>query len=713
MPRLFVFLLLCTYFLKSPASTIDKAYKALGEYDYFTAKKLFYSQLKRCPAEAAYGLTTIYYRNDNPFHKLDSAYKYILICKNNFKTLPADKALKLKTTYRLTDSCIAALHDSVCIKAYIVYLKNNNIPSAEKYASTYYESNYINDVLCRRDSLVFNEVKKNMQSGIIINYIKTYPQSCYLPNALQLLEYAIYQEITLPKNDSAYLNYIKQYPNTKYTQQAKEELLTYYIEHKSIAGIYYCIKNINPSYYAWNTLFSLEVKDYTEKNLHGFLDKYPDYPDKQQLEEEFTYWKIPLLSVKHKGKYGFADTTGRIYIEPLYDDVEDFNEGFSLAEKNNLYGYINKAGRVKIDFTYKNATSFNHQVAIVQPGNKGVYLIDHSGKKVSAEYDEIADFVDNAAIVKKDNAFGAINYNGEELIKPTYTYLSDFSENMAAYMQNNKYGFINKQGFSVIAPLYSWVSAFKNNQCRVKVDNRLGVINKKGDFIIQPQYDLIDEAYKGMYLVVKNNLYGFIDTSGCFLSEIKYAYNPSLKTKDLCNGEFMRLIKSNSNKEELQDRNGVKYFSQENLTQIQLGDNDLLAAIRYNKYQFITTGKATLPKTTFNKITTDKTYWYVRNDKGITVYSLDLKKKLFTLKADDIKQIAPNFFTYANDDGTGLINKTGTILLPAFFESATPTLLPDLFYIERKEKGAYFNVNALRFIWQEEGFNPAYIADEE
>ncbi len=705
-----VFLLLCTFFFKSPASNIDKAYKALQVYDYFKAKNLFYTQLKKNKVEAAFGLATIYYRNDNPFHKLDSAYKYILICRDNYKTLTAEKILKLKTTYHLNDTSIATLHDSISAKAYIVYLKNNTVPSAEMYVSTYYESNYVNNILCRRDSLVFNAIKNNTTSDTITNYIKTYPQSCYLVNAMRLREYVIYREITLPKNDSSFLNYIKQYPNTKHTQQAKEELLTYYIEHKNITGIYYYIKKIKPSYYVWNTLFSLEVKDYTEKNLHGFLDKYPDYPDKQQLEEEFTYWKIPLLSIKHKGKYGFADSTRKVYIEPMYDDAEDFNEGFALVEKNNLYGYINKAGRVKIDFTFKNASSFSHQVAIAQK-DKGVYLIDHAGKKISNEYDEIADFTDNTAIVKKDNAFGAINYNGEELIKPSYSYLSDFSENMAAYMQNNKYGFINKQGFTVIAPNYSWVSAFKNKQCRVKVDNHLGVINKKGDFIIEPLYDFIDEPYKGIYLVVKNNLYGFIDTSGCFLSEIKYTYNPALKTADLTNGKFMRLIKNN--KEELQDKNGIKYFSQDNISQIQLSDHDLIAALKYNKYLFLSTGKATLPKTTFNKIATDKNYWYCKNDKGFSVYNIDLKEKLFTIQTDEIKLIAHNLFSYTNDDGTGLINKNGTILLEAFFEEVTPTLLPDVFYITRKEKGAYFNVNTLKFIWQEEGFNPAYIADEE
>ena len=537
-----------------------------------------------------------------------------------------------------------------------------------------------------------------------------YPQSCYLQNACWLLDYAIYQETTASKNDAAYLNYIKQNGNTKYTQQAKEELLAYYIQTKNATGIYYYIKNINASYYAWNALFSLEIKNYAKKNLQSFLEKYPDYPDKKQLEEEFVYWQTPLFSIKNVGKYGFADSTGKICIEPLYNEVEDFKEGYALAEKDNLYGYINKAGRVKIDFQYTDASSFSQQTAIVQQ-HKTSFLIDHAAKKISADYDDIADFVENTAIVKKNNLYGAINHSGEEIIKSSFFGLSDFTENVAAFMQNNKYGFINKQGFTVIAPIFTWVSGFKNNQCRVKIDNRLGVINKHGDFIIEPKYDVIDEPYKGIYLVVKNNLYGFIDSTGCSLSEIKYAYNPSLRAADLTNGAFMRLIKDN--REELQDKNGAKYFTQEKFVQIQLGENDIVAGLKKNKAQFYSISKTTLPKTIFNKVYTDKKYWYCNNDKGFSVFTSSLKEKLFTVHADEVKFLSDNFFTYASDNGNGIITKTGAVVLEAFFDEITATHEPNIFYIERKEKGAYFNVNTFKFIWQENGFNPAYIADEE
>src|ERR1017187_7123589 len=125
MTKSFILLLLLNCFFKSPASTIDKAYKALHEYDYFKAKKLFYSQLKKNTTEAAFGLATIYSRNDNSFYKLDSSYKYILICRENYKNLSPEKTLKLKTNFHLNDSCIEALHDSICQKAYFIFLNNS------------------------------------------------------------------------------------------------------------------------------------------------------------------------------------------------------------------------------------------------------------------------------------------------------------------------------------------------------------------------------------------------------------------------------------------------------------------------------------------------------------------------------------------------------------------------------------------------------------
>ena len=72
----------CLFFVNLGwANKITKGFEALQEFNYFEAKKLFTKSLKKYPAPASFGLATIYYRKDNPFHSLDSAYKYIGIAK--------------------------------------------------------------------------------------------------------------------------------------------------------------------------------------------------------------------------------------------------------------------------------------------------------------------------------------------------------------------------------------------------------------------------------------------------------------------------------------------------------------------------------------------------------------------------------------------------------------------------------------------------------
>ena len=52
-------------------SKINKANEALDVYDYFKAKKLFYSAIEKSKVEANYGLAVIYSRTDNPFSNID------------------------------------------------------------------------------------------------------------------------------------------------------------------------------------------------------------------------------------------------------------------------------------------------------------------------------------------------------------------------------------------------------------------------------------------------------------------------------------------------------------------------------------------------------------------------------------------------------------------------------------------------------------------
>jgi len=53
---------------------VDKAFESLQDFNYFEAKKLFEKSQSNYPCLSSYGLSLIYFRTDNPFHNVDSAY---------------------------------------------------------------------------------------------------------------------------------------------------------------------------------------------------------------------------------------------------------------------------------------------------------------------------------------------------------------------------------------------------------------------------------------------------------------------------------------------------------------------------------------------------------------------------------------------------------------------------------------------------------------
>jgi len=705
MRALLLTILLISCFCSVRASEIENGFKALAIYDYFKAKAIFYKELKKHPAQAGFGLATIYYRNDNPFHQLDSSYKYISLSLDHFSLLPTEKKSAIKIKFPINDSTLLNLHDSICKKAFLKLMLQPDEVGAEKYLGVYHRSKFTKKVLCLRDSFIFHQPNRKLSVEAFKQYIYTYPQSCYLHDAHSLLEFALYMETTADKTDKAYIAYIEKYPKAKYIPYAKEELLNYYIKNKNAAGIHNFIQLFGATYpttLAWNMLLGIEAPHHTKPELESFLARYKDYPKREELEEEFVFWQTPFLLIKKNDKFGYCDTTGKLMIEPAYADAEDFSEGYAAVQKNDLYGYINKAAKTKIEFQYTEASGFLNNVAIVQKDKK-YFLIDYSNKTLSAKYDDIAEFSEGLAIVKKNNLFGAINLNGQEIIKPSFDMISDYTEGLAVVLKNAKYGFLDKQGFVAIAPIYDWVSSFKNGQARAQFNKLYGVINRKGDFIIQPAFDLIDESYTGVYLLVKNNLYGFADSTGCFISEIKYQYQPSLKTEMLTDGKFLRLI--HPKKQELQNINGGKYFTEHLFEEIGLPVNNFVLAKEKNKYSLYNLHKPALSKRSVENAFSDGKYWYLKTKKGLSVYDLAIEKLLFVLEADKAVSFGANYFLAEGQDGKGLVDKIGGEILPMQYEKIKRTSLKNILYVERNEKGAYFNTSARNFIWKEDGFD--------
>lgn len=80
------------------------------------------------------------------------------------------------------------------------------------------------------------------------------------------------------------------------------------------------------------------------------------------------------------GKWGVADNTGKVIVEPQYYAVDFCSDGLIKVDYDG-YGYIDKTGKVVIPLIYDYALNFKEGLAGVEKDGK-MGFIDKTGKTV-------------------------------------------------------------------------------------------------------------------------------------------------------------------------------------------------------------------------------------------------------------------------------------------------------------------------------------------
>ncbi|HRD38825.1 MAG TPA: hypothetical protein PLC65_09340, partial [Bacteroidia bacterium] len=229
---LFFYLILTAFSLRG--AKINQAYEALSIYDYFKAKKLFYEVLKKQPnAPAAYGLSTLFYRSDNPFSNADSAAKYITRAGNFFKKS------RVKESYNgfIIDSLhISILADSIAQKLLKKALLANNTSDLEAFLvkNPFAPQNLKQQALLKRDQLVFSQNQYYNNSDSTYSVLLRFPQSHLYPELQTLCDKQLFEEYTVLKSAQVYIDFIRQYPTNKFIGKAQDDLFQLYRKNNDV-----------------------------------------------------------------------------------------------------------------------------------------------------------------------------------------------------------------------------------------------------------------------------------------------------------------------------------------------------------------------------------------------------------------------------------------------------------------------------------------------
>jgi len=275
-----------------------------------------------------------------------------------------------------------------------------------------------------------------------------------------------------------------------------------------------------------------------------------------------------IVLVKDEGRgysksgdlYGFADTTGKIIVEPKYVAVQSFQDGLAAVNLStdpyeNSWSYIDKTGAVVIDGNFRGAMHFSGGVADITY-NDDTYsgaLIDKTGAVVAVPTSNgyvglLGFYTDGVApayigpkkfgivdtqgnVVKVVVDGGPANFYGDfsgVLFTTFMDGLYSFNDGSQPAAENGYFpqGFIDTEGNIVIDPQYEWIVAgqFSEGLCAVAKEEKIGFIDKTGNLAIPYQFDYAYPFTFGLAAVGINDVgitYKYIDPTGNTVIEIQ------------------------------------------------------------------------------------------------------------------------------------------------------------------------------------------------
>ncbi len=657
--------LLISYAATAYSGKISAAYKALRIYDYFKAKELFYSTLSKNPAEASYGLATIFHRADNPFSNIDSAAKYIANSKKTFKDTVT------LSGYFIAPETIHHLMYDISNKGFNAYATTRNTTHLNHFLSAFYFSNdsLLNKARLLRDELYLGNFISSESSDSVTVFLLNYPESALYQKAKRVFYDYQYFENTTQNTAFQYKQFITSYSSNPNIAMAEYKLFELTKQLHITDSLYTFIKHYSrlTTDDAWKMLYSISVKNYTKKELNNFMDNYPDYPYRNDIEKEILLSQQVVYPLKNnKDKFGFIDTLGNWVIKPLYDDAGSFKEGFAGVCKNDSCFYINKEGMKTSELYFEETEDYENGLAIVKKQNN-YFLINRSGQLITKGFQDINHASDNLFVCKKDNLYGAINMKGETVIPFTYNKLGNFKNGYAYYL-SDKYGLVDIHN-TILKAQWDWISETDtNNLVVVKKAAKFGLMRLNESLLLNPEFDYISHCKNGIYILVKDNLYGFYNAiEQCYVTAVEYDYDKSFDNEYYTNGKQFKLIEE----EEvgLVDANGRFSIGFGTYTNLFFAKNDIIRIQKGKKFGYVDRKLKPVTAIEFEKATDFENNTAVVSKTGTMQLINKLGKPLFTLKDGSIEKTENDLYQTELNGLFGLISNKGELLLNTEFTS--------------------------------------------
>lgn len=279
----------------------------------------------------------------------------------------------------------------------------------------------------------------------------------------------------------------------------------------------------------------------------------------------FTLYGNGLIGLRKDGKHGMAYSNGKVFIEPIHDEVIRIysygvyqNSAFRI-KKEGKFGLVDSLGKVlfkteyqmianaydcntgkqqpllvKKDDKWKLVSITNVQLApgeyadikpliiglikFTHPNNK-VGLLNCKGEVLLDSQDKITyDYYEGLITFEKNRLIGKMKPDGSIKVKQRFESIYDLGDGYTRVMQNGKYGLINKNEEFIVPPMYDGVDVIKSwgliaveeRKTQPVLHSKHGLLDMKGKVVINVLYDALDKVSDSVLYFEKDNKFGLM-----------------------------------------------------------------------------------------------------------------------------------------------------------------------------------------------------------
>lgn len=510
---------------------IDRGFKSLKKFDYFSAKQSFEKSLKKEPVIANFGLSIIYQRNDNPFHDFDKAYKSLFSADQGFYSLPAKRRSKYQK-YGFSRVDLDSMKLLLATDYYrSVILKMPSETSFQRFIILYPWAKEKSNAIHQRDSIAYRNAELQNTSKAFYEFTLKYPDASLFHMAEAKYFKLQYDEQTTENSINSYVEFLKNYPKNPYVDEAQDRIFDLYTKDGKQKSYYRFTQeypqNRNVEV-AWRKVYQIFMFDYSSNRFDEFLKQYPNYPYKNEVNKDKELAFQTFFPCNVGTRMTWMDMDGNILYPAKYESVGMFNEGLSAVQLKGRMGFVDKRDSIVIPIIYSSVNDFNNGRAIVEQNDK-YGIIDRTGKLIfDTIYESIGDFSEGIIYAEQNGKYRYYDKYGTLLFNKEFENAFSFSNHLATVdVTDSTKTIINNQGTYLLPPIYNDIRSFYDSTYIVSNGEAYGIVDQKNDTILPLEYDEIGDLSEGLAIVGKDGKMGYINASGKVVIPVKYDTYPN------------------------------------------------------------------------------------------------------------------------------------------------------------------------------------------